>query len=150
MIQPLRVSVIERIVEPTAEIKRGFKHFSGTLARPEFRKAPGGSLPYSFILLSTGCTPPGPGNRVPLDAWIVAVGPNLRRGPGHPDEFEHPPGFCVWEANQLGLPDESTLRPLFYRFVHTRLAKRDGGIYTQAVAAHIFLPSHPDAEPPSE
>lgn len=144
----LRVCVIER-PEATAEIKRGWKHFGGTLTVPEFRKAPGGSLPFSWVLLENGCTPPGPANRVPLDKWIVAVGPNIRRGPGHPEEFEHPPGFCVWE-DQPDLPDAATLRPLFYRFVHTRLAKVDGGTYTQAVAAHIFLPSKPDAEPPNE
>jgi hypothetical protein len=148
---PLRVSIIERC-EPTPEIKRGFKHFSGTVAQPEFRKAPGGSLPYSFVLLESGCTPAGPVNRVPLDKWVVAVGPNIRRAPGHPDSFEHAPGFCVWE-DQPGLPDAATLRPLFYRFVHTRLAKRDktqGTISTQAVAAQIFVPSNPDAAPPAE
>lgn len=148
----LRVSVIERIAVPTPEIKVGSKHFSGTFSMPLFRKAPGGSLPHSFILLRTGASAYGvPPNRVPLDEWIVASGPIVRRGGDHPDGFEHAPGFCVWEDGQENLPDAATLRRLFYRFVHTRLAKTHGGhSYTQAVAGQIFVPSNPDAPPPSE
>lgn len=149
----LRVSVIERIASPTPEIKIGWKHFSGTLQTPEFRKAPGGSLPHSFFLLSTSCSAPNrvPPTRVPLDEWLVASGPIVRRGGDHPDGFEHAPGFCVWEDGQENLPDAATLRRLFYRFVHTRLAKTHGGhSYTQAVAGQIFVPSNPDAPAPSE
>ena len=60
-------------------------------------------------------------------------------------------GDGAWEDGQENLPDAATLRRLFYRFVHTRLAKTHGGhSYTQAVAGQIFVPSNPDAPAPSE
>lgn len=134
---PFAVAVIERC-EPNATIRSGWVHVSGTASQPEFPHVPN-FVPSSFVLVD-GCSPSS--SRVPpLDTWLTAAGPVMRRGP-----LEHPPGWCIWENNQ-DLPDAVSLRRVYFRFVHTRLRKEGK---RQVVATQIFVPSNPDAPPPSE
>lgn len=125
------VSMIIEWCSPTADIMAGWLSVSGLLHTPEFSNPAGTTRPVCFSL-ENGCSPTGIPNRIPLDVWLYARGPMIRRGP-----LEHPPGWVVFEDGQK-LPDASPLRRVLYRRVHTRL--QDNG-RTQAVAAEIFVPS---------
>jgi hypothetical protein len=125
-----RISVIEQC-SPTPEIRIGWFSVGGMLHTPEFSNPPGTTRPFSF-LLENGCSPCGIPNRIPLNRWLFAAGPQMRRGP-----LEHPPGWVIFEGGQE-LPDAGSLRRVLYRRVHTRL--QDNG-RTQAVAAEIYIPS---------
>lgn len=85
---------------------------------------------------------------------MIAAGPAMHRGSVHDAEsFSHPPGFAVWEAEDISesvpFGPASARRRVFVRFVHTRIMYLPTG-RTLMVGAQMFVPSNPDAPPPTE